>query len=202
MDQLKRIIKIKFIYESCDVVEIESSINDKLEDFINKFSAKINIDKSNLYFLYNGLLIGKEQYKKKLINIMNKDDQDSNTLVILAYQHTEQENENVPKSENITIFLIKVTKEVLTLKGKRTETFKDIFERNKNLIGCDLNNLEYSYRNYKSLDINKKFDDIAEKEDQNLNGLTINISYKNFVYVKFINKNQVIELINHMMKKN
>ena len=76
---------------------------------------------------------------------MNKDDQDSNTLVILAYQYTEQEN--VPKSENITIFLIKVTKEVLTLKGKRTEAFKDIFERYKNLIGCDLNNLEYSYRN-------------------------------------------------------
>ena len=77
---------------------------------------------------------------------------------------------------------------MVTLKGKRTETFKDIFERNKNLIVCDLNNLEYTYRNYKSLDINKKFDDIAVKEDQNLNGLTINISYKNFVYVKFINK--------------
>ena len=186
MDLLKRIIKIKFIYESYKVVEIESSINDKIEDSINKFSAKINIEKSNLYFLYNGLLLKKEEYKERLIKIMNKDDQNRNTLVLLAYKTIGQEN--VPKSEDITILLIKVTKEVVTLKGKRKETFKDIFERSKEIIGCDLNKLNYSYRNNKPFDINKKFDDIAVEEDQNLNGLAIYTSYKNIIYVKFINK--------------
>ena len=114
---------------------------------------------------------------------MNIDAQDSNTLVILAYKIIDQEN--VPKSEYITILLIKVSKEVVTLKGKRTETFKDIFERSKEIISCDLNKLEWDY---KSLNINKKFDDIALKEDQNLNGIALYTSYKNKVYVKFINK--------------
>jgi hypothetical protein len=185
MEMLKT-IKIKFIYESSEVVEIQSFINDKIEDTINKFSAKIDVENSKLYFLYNGLMLKKEEYKKKLIEIMNIDDQDSNTLVILAYKIIDQGN--VHKSEDITIWLIKVSKEVVPLKGKRTETFKDIFERSKKIMGCDLNKLEYSYRDYKSLDINKKFDDIAVKEDQNLNGIAIYTSYKNKVYVKFINK--------------
>ena len=92
MEMLKT-IKIKFIYESSEVVEIQSFINDKIEDTINKFSAKIDVENSKLYFLYNGLMLKKEEYKKKLIEIMNIDDQDSNTLVILAYKIIDQVND-------------------------------------------------------------------------------------------------------------
>jgi hypothetical protein len=85
------------------------------------------MEKSNLYFLYDGRMIGQDEYKKTILEIMNESDKDSNTLVILAYIKDNQEN--YLKSEDITILLIKTTKEVITLKGKRNETFKEIFEK-------------------------------------------------------------------------
>ena len=187
MEKLNKIITIKIIYE-CHEINLESALNDKLEDVINKLSTKINNEKSKLYFLYNGGIIGEDKYDKTLIQLMNKTDQSSNTLVILAYKKDDRENqENIPKSEDITILLIKVTKEVVTIRGKRRETFKEIFEREKEIINYDLNKYDYSYRN-KKIDFNNKFDDIAFEEDQKLNSLVISASYKSKILVKFINK--------------
>ena len=185
MEQLNKFIEIKIIYE-CHEVKLESSLNDKLDDVINKFSTKINMEKSNLYFLYDGRMIGQDEYKKTILEIMNESDKDSNTLVILAYIKDNQEN--YLKSEDITILLIKTTKEVITLKGKRNETFKEIFEKSKEIISFDFNNYEFNYRNNKKINLNEKFDDIAVEDDQKLNGLTLYAICTNKIYIKFINE--------------
>ena len=185
MEQLNKFIEIKIIYE-CHEVKLESSLNDKLDDVINKFSTKINMEKSNLYFLYDGRMIGQDEYKKTILEIMNESDKDSNTLVILAYIKDNQEN--YLKSEDITILLIKTTKEVITLKGKRNETFKEIFEKSKEIISFDFNKYEFNYRNNKKINLNEKFDDIAVEDDQKLNGLTLYAICTNKIYIKFINE--------------
>lgn len=173
-------------------------LNDKMEDVINKFSNKINIEKSNLYFLYDGRMIGQDEYEKTLIQIANKTDQSSNTLVILAYKKDDQEN--IHKSEDITILLIKVTKEVVNIKGKRRETFKEIFERVKEIINYDLNKYDYSYRN-KKIDFKSLMKQHLKKIKNSMDQLYL-LAIKAKYLLNLLMKNEVIELMNQMMKKN
>ena len=52
--------EIKFTYEGSNTI-IQSNINDKIKDIINKFLIKINKEENiKLYYLYNGNKINEE----------------------------------------------------------------------------------------------------------------------------------------------
>ena len=183
MKQLNDVIKVTIIYESKYTKEFTSGLNDNIENILNKFSTKYKIEKSSLYLLYNGNCIQSNEFKKKFYEVINKFDQKSKRMVMLAYK-TDDKSQIIPDSDNITIFLIQDSK-VLRIQGTKKESFKIIFEKSKAKIGCDLRSLDFIYRN-KGIDINKKFLDIADNNDQKNNGLAIYINRKDSIFVNFL----------------
>ena len=186
MQQLNNNIKVTIIYESKYTEEFTLGVNDSIEKVINEFSTKNKIDKSSLYLLYSGNLLQPHEYKKTFYEIMNNTDKKSNCLVILAYRN-DIISEFIPESDTINIFLIQDSK-VLRLQGTKKETFKEIFEKAGEKIGCNLKQLDFIY-NKKGIDINKKFMDIADKNDQKKNGIAIYINRKDSIFVNFHKEN-------------
>ena len=182
MNHLNNGIKVTIIYESKFTQEFTLGINDSIEKMLSEFSTKNKIEKSSLNLLYNGKFLHQIEYKKTFYEIMNKVDQKSKCMVILAYNRDDI-SEYIPDSDNITIFLILDSK-VLRLQGTRRETFKVILGKAEAKIGCDLRSLDFIYRN-KGIDINKRFLDIADKNDLKNNGLTIYINRKDSIFVNF-----------------
>ena len=151
MNHLNNDIKVTIIYESKFTQEFTLGINDSIEKMLSEFSTKNKIEKSSLNLLYNGKFLHQIEYEKTFYEIMNKVDQKSKCMVILAYNRDDI-SEYIPDSDNITIFLIQDSK-VLRIQGTRKESFKIIFEKSKAKIGCDLRSLDFIYRN-KGIDIN------------------------------------------------
>ena len=186
MEQLNKNIKVTIIYEFQYTKVFTLGLNDSIEKVINEFSTKNKIEKSSLYLLYSGNVLQPHEYKKTFYEIMNNIDKKSKCMVILAYRK-DNISEFIPKSDTINIFLIQDSK-VLRLKGTRKETFKEIFEKAGAKIGCNLKNLDFIYNN-KGIDINRKFMDIANENDQKKNGLAIYINRKDSIFVNFHKEN-------------
>ena len=186
MEELNKDLKVTIIYESRDTEVFTPGLNDSIEKVINDFSTKIKIEKSSLYLLYSGNVLYPDEYKKTFFEIMNKTDRNSKCMTILAFLKDDI-SELIPDSDYIKIFLIQDTK-VIRLQGTKSETFKEIFEKEKAKIGNDLTRLDFIYRN-KEMDINKKFLDIADKNDQKNNLLAIYINRKDYIFVNFHKEN-------------
>ena len=82
---------IDFIYQGNNI-EIQSNINDKMIDIIDKYITKSSIDKNSVIFLYSGNkineelklseIIGKEEKDKIKILVYSKDDINNNKSII------------------------------------------------------------------------------------------------------------------------
>ena len=86
--------QVEFIYNNKNIIII-CNLNDKMNEIINKFIIKTNIDKNLVYFLYQGKNIDE---KLKLEEIIGN----NKNIKIKVYSKDELENKNsLIKLENI-----------------------------------------------------------------------------------------------------
>ena len=75
--------KVIFTYKGIET-EIQSNLNDKIEDVYKKYEIKIGKDISKLYFIYNGNRIN----DNKILNeIINEEDKRRNIINILVNEN-------------------------------------------------------------------------------------------------------------------
>ena len=79
---------------------IQGNLNDLFKTIIEKYSFISNLDKNNIYFLYNGKMINKED---ELENIMSESDKKNKKIIILVYSIDDSiinENTNIKVSND------------------------------------------------------------------------------------------------------
>lgn len=155
-------------YESSLAEKIKCKFGDKIEDIIINFAMKINENHSKFLILYNGTILKAEDLKKTFSQKMNNDDIERKNMNILIYK-----NNPTIRQENdiINIILIIDSKDSIIIKGQKKEIIKDIIKKNSSKIG-DINKMIFKYGN-NEIQLDQKFEDIANKRDKLLSGITL-----------------------------
>ena len=91
-------IKAKFSYKEIDT-EIQCNINEQIKDIFKRYTNKIGIDISKVYFIYSGNII----IDNLIINeIINEEDKRRNIMNILVDENNKTIiKENIIKSKEI-----------------------------------------------------------------------------------------------------
>ena len=156
-------------FESQKVQTLKCKKNDTLLDILKKFATKMNEDYNSFLILYSGKVIEKKDFNQTFDQFMCAQDKKSGKMNILIYK----KNQSIlPVKEEITIILIINLEYPIVMKGKRSEMIKDIYNRYKSKTGIEIESLIFSYGNTK-IDVNKKFEEIANKKDKNSSGMTL-----------------------------
>ena len=91
-------LKLIFNYKGTETV-IQSNINERMEEVLKKYKSKTEIEINNVYYLYNGNNINKNN---KLEEIINNEDRRLNNMKILVYDLNEKEdNKNIKEIKEI-----------------------------------------------------------------------------------------------------
>ena len=173
-------ITIRFIYQFNEYIEIESNIDEKLEIAINELCSRLNIDKTSIFCLYNGNALNLDDFDKSLSSIINSNDRQIKKINILVYKIED------PQLDDINIMLIVESLNVFILKGKKDETLKSIIQKVNAQFILDIDKFEFINKN-KKINLDKKFEDIADEYDTKINRLIIYANHKEKIIVKFVN---------------
>ena len=134
-----------------------------------KFSKKIGLPQNSLSFLSTGRkLKGEETFSKLKDNIVINDEQPPE-ITIVVVRKSDNNNE---LSNNIKIILKINSENEIDFQETKEETFGNIIRKAKFKAEININNFDFFYKGNK-LDFDKKFDDIADEEDKNLNRMRI-----------------------------
>ena len=136
--------------------------------------------------MYNGNLLNSDNFNETILSIMNSYDKQLKEINILVYRKDEELEVDIIQLDEINIMLIFDSQSVFKLQGKRNETLKTIIERDNQSIISDLDKIEFIYRS-RVINLDKKFEDIADEYDKKINRLTINVNHKEKIIIKFIN---------------
>ena len=142
-------VKVIFSFEGRETY-IQYSKENKMKDICNKFSSKININLSLLYFIYNGNQINQQlTFKEQANSIDNK----RNQMNILVFKHENNglkckkfgENISLPISDNIKKYNSNQKDLLIELKNQieniiNSKDINDIFRKIK-LIKSVFNDL-------------------------------------------------------------
>ena len=173
-------IILKIIYEQIPT-EIKCELSDILENVLTKFSKSNNINYSTIYFLYSGSTLPPDQLKKPINEIITTGDKNEKIMTLLVY-HLEFE---INQEDEIIIILIIESRKIENVKGKKGEIIKNII---KSSIKLELNWCTFKYKG-NLINIEKKFDDIADGEDKRQLKIEITVNYTipliiNFAFVE------------------
>ena len=181
-------IIINFIYQCRENIIIETDINNKFETSINELCSRLNIDKASIFFLYNGNTLSPDDFDKSISYVISSNDRQIKKMNILVYKkdlESDPENE-VIQLDDINIMLIIDSSNVYEIKEKKNESLKTIIQNENSEIKLGLNKFEFKYRNQK-INLDKKFEDIADEYDKKINRIPIEANHKEKVIVKFVN---------------
>ena len=156
-------------YESQKVKKLKCKMNDKIEDVLSEFASKEKVDYVSFLILYSGLLIQGPDLKKTFFQTMTKNDKEQRTMNLLIYSKNPAV---ISEQKFIKIILIINSKDVFELQGKKNETIKEIINKNYSKIGININSLIVKY-DMNEIDLNKKFDEIANPIDKKHSGMTL-----------------------------
>ena len=185
----KKTITLKMIYESNTKV-YECQENILLEQCVINFAKDIKEDFSSLYALYGGGPLFGEDFKKPLSQIIKPPDKIEKLITLLFYKNTIF---NIADEKEIQIVLSIESVKVVNLSGKKGDIIKDII-RNSSSIIFDLKWCVFKYKE-NEIDLNKKFDDIANDEDKVALKITLELTYTIPLKVTVINeKNEKYEI--------
>ena len=173
-------IILKIIYEQIPT-EIKCELSDILENVLTKFSKSNNINYSTIYFLYSGSTLPPDQLKKPINEIITTGDKNEKIMTLLVY-HLEFE---INQEDEIIIILIIESIKIKKAIGKKGEIIKNIINSS---IKLELNWCTFKYKG-NLINIEQKFDDIADGEDKNLLKIEITVNYTipliiNFAFVE------------------
>ena len=146
------------------------NINEKIEKLMDEFSKTIGLPKDFLLFLSIGKPLKGEEAFSQLKNNFVYNDKQLTEVTILVFRKSN--NNNNDQSNNIKIILIINSVNEIDLQETKDETFGNIIKKAKIKSEININNFDFFYKGNK-LDFDKKFDDIADEEDKNLNQMII-----------------------------
>ena len=158
-------------------------VNKSLEKYITEFLQLNKLNSSSIYFLYNGTSLPQEQFKKPISEIISKINKKDKIMQLLAYYS----EFNINEENEIIIILSIESFKIEQATGKKEETIKNII---KNLIKFDFIWCIFTYKE-EEIDIDIKFDDIADDEDKETSKIEITVNYTIPLIVNFtMNKNK------------
>ena len=143
-----------------------------LETCINKFSQDIQITYSSPFVLYYGESIYGIKLKTPLSEVIKPQDKEEKKMILLLYDNTEIDINN-KNTINIVLLIESVKK--YELKGIKEKTLKNIIS-DSSVIKLDLKWCIFKYKENK-IDINKKFDDLANDEDKKKLKIILTVNY-------------------------
>ena len=162
-------INLIISYESQQIKRLKCKMTDKIKDILSKFGEREKVDYSSFLILYSGKAIQGPDLEKTFSQIITKNDKEQKTMNILIYSN----NPVLISGQNfIKIILIINSKEVFELQGKKDDTIKDIINKNFSKIGKRVDSLIIKY-DMNEIDLNKKFDEIANERDKKHSGITL-----------------------------
>lgn len=176
MSKNENIITLEIIYEQISI-NIVCNLTDILENRLIEFTTLKNLNYSSLYFLYNGTSILPSQRKKQISEIIVKRDIHDKIMTLLSYQI----EPGIIQEDEIIIVLSIESVKIKKSTGRREEKIKDII---KNIIELDLKWCTFKYRN-NEIDIEQKFDDIANEEDKRQLKIDLTVNYTIPLIVNF-----------------
>ena len=162
--------------------------NEKTEIILGKFCSKNKLQLNSIYFLYDGKNVTDDDYKKPIKEIMHKVDQKRKEMTILSYPLDDSNNPSQPNNDdeiNLMLVVDSENEKVIKIKGKKSQAINvNLSEAIKDID--DINNLNFNY-GVNEIDINKKFEEIANEHDKKGRCMTLKVNYKK-IKVNFKNK--------------
>ena len=162
-------IKLIISYESQKIKILKCKMTDKIKDILSLFAEREKVDYSSFLILYSGNVIQGPDLEKTFSQIITKNDKQQKTMNILIYS---QNPALIPEQNFIKIILIINSKNVIELQGKKNETIKEIINKNIAKIGRGIDSLIIKY-DMNEINLNKKFDEIANERDKKYSGMTL-----------------------------
>ena len=179
-------IELIISYESQAIEILYCNLEDKLDDVLLKFATKKNLKDCSFLALYGGNVVSENNSKKTISEIINTRDKFDKKMSMLLYrQNPSSDNQ---KNKNINIVLMIDPQKIFVLQGTKEETIKAILQKNSSKIDIDINSFVFKYGK-ENIDINKKFDDIANEIDQKFSGITLYAFTNRKLNVNFIFNN-------------
>ena len=169
--------------------------NENLKNFFNFFASSIGMAPNLIVLLYNGTALKGEDFKKTIWKTMNNADKQSKKMHIVAIKIDPEQSQHPPGPNDINILLIINEKKATRIRGEKGEPIKNIIQRAK--IGKNKNymKLPFNLRNQK-IDLNKKFDDLANESDKQEKELILKIDDIN------INNKENINVLPNLINTN
>ena len=94
-------VEVEFYYNGIKT-KIQCKLNDKIKNICQKYLNKINEDKNDIYFTYNGNLLNIFNEELTFKERMNSEDKKINKMKILVFKkEIENEEEDIIKSKDI-----------------------------------------------------------------------------------------------------
>ena len=168
-EKIDNTINLIITYQNQDTKTFKCNPNEVLKDKLKKFTEDLKIKFNSVYYLYSGNTLGGDNYNKTLYQIMSNQDKREKTMNILVYDNDfcEIDNQN---EININIIF---ENEPETIREQRDKPLKEIFRAFAMKKGLNLNSLTFKYGDKRIINLDKKFDDIANKLDKKCLGMTI-----------------------------
>ena len=137
--------KVIFNYLSIDY-PVECEKNEKIKDIYERCKSKINLNIENTYFLYKGLLLGKEQSFQEVANIQDKERKIINIIIVSVKESIVEQK--------------KVRSKEIICSNCYENSFLNIKKYKINLLGCKNNHTKNNillkdYEETQKIDISK-----------------------------------------------
>ena len=156
--------------------------NDVLENILRNIASRKGINHNSLIFFYNGCKI--DNTRNTINQIINHMDSDDNKMIIIAYDKDENEVVDKPATNLISINFILSSDDYCKKELSRDKTMKTVCYEYAKEKSLELNSLIFKYGG-KEIDLDQKFDDIANKYDKKCLGMTIEVyNRKSLSYLK------------------
>ena len=167
-------ISLILIYESQQVDTMKCNNNSLMEDILKNYALHKKEELTSLIFIYEGEKI--ENLKQSFFLIMSEDDKKRREMNILIYNINKSKFQG-KKQPNYINIIFRLESAIVIKKIRRDENLKNICNKYASENKYNFNSLVFKY-NGENIDLNKKFDDIANSYDKNCLGMTILVTKK------------------------
>ena len=154
-----------------------------LKKYIKRFTDEFKLNYSSSVVLYDGKSLFGEELKKSISKIINKHDMNDKTMALLLYENSAFDKH---AQDEIKIILVVQQLKINELKGIKGQTIEDII-REDSKIKINLKWCIFIYEG-NEIDINKKFDEIANEKDKKNSQIIITLNYTIPLIVNYFNK--------------
>jgi len=164
-----------------NISEYKCFLTDSLEKYIKIYANDNQLNYRYIFSLYNGNAFYGDQLKKQISEIISPQDKNDKRMVLLLYK---KEIDFIGENEFIIILSIESVK-IVEIYGKKEEKIKDIIIENS--IKLDFNWCKFKYKE-KEIDLEQKFDNIADDDDKKKLKIEITVNYIIPLIVNLINE--------------